>query len=100
MLLEVADSETGDGLTDKQVRDETISFFIAGHATIASALTWTWYLLSTHPAVWRKLRAEVAEVLGDRPPAVADLPRLAYTGMVVQEAMRLYPPIYLVRAAP
>jgi cytochrome P450 len=96
MLLEVADSETGDGLTDKQVRDETISFFIAGHATIASALTWTWYLLSTHPAVWRKLRAEVAEVLGDRPPAVADLPRLAYTGMVVQEAMRLYPPIYLV----
>jgi cytochrome P450 len=96
MLVEVADSETGDGLTDKQVRDETISFFIAGHATIASALTWTWYLLSTHPAVWRKLRAEVAEVLGDRPPAVADLPRLAYTGMVVQEAMRLYPPIYLV----
>ena len=68
MLLEVADSETGDGLTDKQVRDETISFFIAGH-TIASALTWTWYLLSTHPAVWRKLRAEVAEVLGDRRPA-------------------------------
>ena len=96
MLVEVADSETGDGLTDKQVRDETISFFIAGHATIASALTWTWYLLSTHPAVWRRLRAEVAEVLGDRPPAVADLPRLAYTAMVVQEAMRLYPPIYLV----
>ena len=60
MLLEVADSETGDGLTDKQVRDETISFFIAGHATIASALTWTWYLLSTHPTVWRKLRANVA----------------------------------------
>ena len=59
MLLEVADSETGDGLTDKQVRDETISFFIAGH-TIASALTWTWYLLSTHPTVWRKLRAKVA----------------------------------------
>jgi cytochrome P450 len=96
MLVEVADSETGDGLTDKQVRDETISFFIAGHATIASALTWTWYLLSTHPAIWRKLRAEVAEVLGDRPPGVADLPRLPRTGMVVQEAMRLYPPIYLV----
>jgi Cytochrome P450 len=72
------------------------SFFIAGHATIASALTWTWYLLSTHPACWRRLRAEVGEVLGDRPPAVADLPRLAYTAMVVQEAMRLYPPIYLV----
>ena len=96
MLIEVTDEDTGDGLTDKQVRDETISFFIAGHATIASALTWTWYLLSTHPEVWRRLRAEVAEVLGDRPPAVADLPRLAWTLMVSQEAMRLYPPIYLV----
>jgi cytochrome P450 len=96
MLVEVTDEETGAGLTDKQVRDETISFFIAGHATIASALTWTWYLLSTHPACWRRLRAEVTEVLGDRPPAVADLPRLPYTSMVVQEAMRLYPPIYLV----
>jgi cytochrome P450 len=96
MLLEVVDEETGTGLTDKQVRDETISFFIAGHATIASALTWTWYLLSTHPACWRRLRAEVDEVLGGRPPAVADLPRLAYTTMVTQEAMRLYPPIYLV----
>jgi len=96
MLVDVRDQETGARLTDKQVRDETISFFIAGHATIASALTWTWYLLSTHPECWRRLRAEVVEVLGDRPPAVADLPRLPYTTMVVQEAMRLYPPIYLV----
>ena len=96
MLVEVVDEETGTGLTDKQVRDETNSFFIAGHATIASALTWTWYLLSIHPAVWRRLRSEVCEVLGGRPPAVADLPRLAWTSMVVQEAMRLYPPIYLI----
>jgi cytochrome P450 len=96
MLVEVTDQETGERLTDKQVRDETISFFIAGHATIASALTWTWYLLSTHPESWRRLRAEVDQVLTGRVPAVADLPRLAYTTMVVQEAMRLYPPIYLV----
>jgi cytochrome P450 len=95
-LVDVRDQETGARLTDKQVRDETISFFIAGHATIASALTWTWYLLSTHPECWRRLRAEVVEVLGDHPPAVADLPRLPYTTMVVREAMRLYPPIYLV----
>ena len=95
MLVDARDQD-GARLTDKQVRDETISFFIAGHATIASALTWTWYLLSTHPAAWRRLRAEVDEVLGGRPPAVADLGRLAYTSMVVQEAMRLYPPIYLV----
>jgi cytochrome P450 len=75
MLLEVADSETGDGLTDKQVRDETISFFIAGH-TIASALTWTWYLLSTHPTVWRKLRANVAlcPYVTDRHPGFWDNP--------------------------
>jgi cytochrome P450 len=96
MLVSVVDEETGTGLTDKQVRDETISFFIAGHATIASALTWTWYLLSTHPEAWRRLRAEVDEVLGGRPPAVADLPRLGWTTMVVQETMRLYPPIYLI----
>jgi cytochrome P450 len=94
MLVDVRD-EDGARLTDKQVRDETISFFIAGHATIASALTWTWYLLSTHPESWRRLRAEVDEVLGGRPPGAADLPRLRYAGMVVQEAMRLYPPIYL-----
>ena len=95
MLVDARD-EDGARLTDKQVRDETISFFIAGHATIASALTWTWYLLSTHPESWRRLRAEVDEVLGDRRPGAAELPRLRYATMVVQEAMRLYPPIYLV----
>jgi cytochrome P450 len=95
MLVDARDQD-GARLTDKQVRDETISFFIAGHATIASALTWTWYLLSTHPESWRRLRAEADEVLGGRPPGPADLPRLRYAGMVVQEAMRLYPPIYLV----
>ncbi len=94
MLVDARD-EDGARLTDKQVRDETISFFIAGHATIASALTWTWYLLSMHPESWRRLRAEVDEVLGGRPPGASDLPRLRYAGMVVQEAMRLYPPIYL-----
>jgi cytochrome P450 len=94
MLVDARD-EDGARLTDKQVRDETISFFIAGHATIASALTWTWYLLSTHPESWRRLRAELDEVLGGRPPGAADLPRLRYAGMVVQEAMRLYPPVYL-----
>jgi cytochrome P450 len=94
MLVDARD-EDGARLTDKQVRDETISFFIAGHATIAAALTWTWYLLSTHPESWRRLKAEVDEVLGGRPPAAADLPRLRYAGMVVQEAMRLYPPVYL-----
>jgi cytochrome P450 len=94
MLVDARD-EDGARLTDKQVRDETISFFIAGHATIASALTWTWYLLSTHPESWRRLRAEVDEVLGGHPPGAADLPRLRYASMVTQEAMRLYPPIYL-----
>jgi cytochrome P450 len=96
MLVDTVDEETGARLDDKQVRDETISFFIAGHATIAAALTWIWYLLSTRPECWHRLRAEVGEVLGGRAPAVADLPRLAYTTMVVQEAMRLYPPIYLI----
>jgi cytochrome P450 len=95
MLVDARDTD-GARLTDKQVRDETISFFIAGHATIAAALTWTWYLLSRHPESWRRLRAEVEEVLGDRRPGAADVARLRYATMVVQEAMRLYPPIYLV----
>jgi cytochrome P450 len=100
MLLEARDEETGEGMTDRQIRDEVIGFLIAGHETVSAALTWTWYLLSKNPEPWRRLRAEVLEVLGDRTPTIDDLPKLQYTTMVLSEAMRLYPPIFVLMRSP
>jgi cytochrome P450 len=95
MLLESKDPETGAAVTDQQARDEVIGFFIAGHETVSSALTWTFYLLSQNPESWRKLKAEVDEVLGGRTPTVDDVPKLKYVEYVLLEAMRLYPPIFV-----
>ena len=95
MLMAARDEETGQGMSDKQLRDEVLTFFVAGHETTATALAWTFYLLSTHPQVARCLQAELAEVLCGRAPAPADLPDLRYTRMVIDEAMRLYPPAWL-----
>jgi cytochrome P450 len=95
MLLESKDPETGAAVTDQQARDEVIGFFIAGHETVSSALTWTFYLLSQNPESWRKLKAEVDEVLGGRTPTVEDVPKLKYVEYVLLEAMRLYPPIFV-----
>jgi cytochrome P450 len=95
ILLQVKDEETGKGLTDEQIRDEVIGFFIAGHETVSSAMSWTWYLLSQNPESWRRLRAEVDEVLGDRTPTADDVPKLEYTTRVLLESMRLYPPIFV-----
>ncbi len=94
MLLQARDEETGEGMSDKQLRDEVTIFIEAGTETTAMALAWTWYVLSTHPEVDRKLRAELAEVLGGRPPTAEDLPNLKYTRMVIEEALRLYPPAW------
>jgi cytochrome P450 len=78
-------------MTDRQLRDEAITLFLAGHETTASTLSWTWWLLAQNPAVEAKLQAELDAVLGDRAPALDDLPRLAYTGHVITESLRLYP---------
>jgi cytochrome P450 len=94
ILLQVKDDD-GNGLTDEQVRDEVIGFFIAGHETVSSAMSWTWYLLSQNPESWRRLRAEVDEVLGGRTPTADDIPKLEYTSRVLLESMRLYPPIFV-----
>ena len=96
MLLRVRDEETGAGLNDEQLRNETVTFLLAGHETTANALTWTFYLLSQHPEAERQIREEVSTVLGGRVPTLDDLPRLAFTRMVIQEAMRLYPPIWII----
>jgi cytochrome P450 len=97
MLLLARDTE-GDqaGMTDKQVRDETLTLFIAGHETTATALTWAWYLLAQHPEAEARMHAEIDRELGGRPPAFADLPRLTYTEHVFAEAMRLYPPAWAI----
>lgn len=94
LLLSARDEETGQGMSDKQVRDEVLTLLIAGHETTSNALSWTWYLLSQHPEVERRLRAELDEVLGGNLPTVEHLPDLKYTRMVLEEALRLYPPAF------
>jgi len=90
--LTTARGESGDAaLSDREIRDEVVTIFIAGHETTAQALSWTWYLLSQYPAVEARLQAELDEVLGGRTPAQDDLPRLAYTRRVIEESMRVYP---------
>ncbi|MBD2181246.1 cytochrome P450 [Planktothrix sp. FACHB-1355] len=93
MLMQVKDEEDGSQMTDKQLRDETITLMLAGHETTANTLSWTWMLLSQHPEVRSKLQAELKEVLDSRSATVADLPKLRYTEMIIKEAMRLYPPV-------
>ncbi len=98
-MLVAARDEDGDraGMSDEQIRDEAMTLLLAGHETTANAMTWTWYLLSQHPACEQALHAEVDAVLGDgRLPAADDLPRLPYTRAVLAESMRLFPPAYLV----
>ncbi|RME11382.1 MAG: cytochrome P450 [Bacteroidetes bacterium] len=96
MLLAARDEETGAGMSEQQLRDEVKTIFAAGHETTSNALTWAWYLLAQHPAVLRRLQAEVDEVLDGRTPTLADLPRLPYTRRVFDETLRLYTPVPLI----
>ncbi len=96
MLLSAQDEDDGGAMTDRQVRDEAMTIFLAGHETTANALTWTWYLLSGAPDAAAKLHAEIDRVLGGRLPDVGDIAALSYTEKVVTESMRLYPPAWLI----
>lgn len=91
MLFACRDEDTGEGMTDRELRDEVITTFAAGHETTAITLTWALYLLSQHPQVLRRLQQETDTVLAGRTPTLEDLPRLTYTMQVFSEAMRLYP---------
>jgi cytochrome P450 len=95
LLLE-AYEEIDASVRNQQVRDQIITLLLAGHETTAKALSWTLYLLSQHPAAEAQARQEVTTALNGRLPTTDDLPALPYTWMVIQEAMRLYPPIWLV----
>jgi cytochrome P450 len=94
MLMEARDAETGESMSDKQLRDEVMTIFLAGHETTASSLSWALYLVSKDPNVEEKLAAEVDAALNGRTPAMEDLPNLPYTRMVIEEALRLYPPAW------
>jgi cytochrome P450 len=95
-MLLAAQDEDGSGMTDKQLRDELMTIFLAGHETTALALTWAWYLLAQNPEAESRLAAELDEVLEGRAPTVEDLPRLRYADWVIKESMRLYPPAWAV----
>ena len=89
--------ETGEGLTDQELRNEVTTFIGAGNETTAVTLAWAWYLLSKHPEAARKLHAELDTVLGGRAPSAQDLPQLPYTRMILEETMQLYPAVSPVR---
>jgi len=93
-MLMAARDEDGSAMDEKQIRDEAVTIFLAGHETTAIALAWTFYLLGLHPEAEARLAREIGAVLGDRPPQTADLARLPFLSHVVTESMRLYPPAY------
>jgi cytochrome P450 len=106
LVYQIIDNSNGDrgdllslllasGLTPKEVRDEVMTFFLAGHETTSLALTWSLYLLSQRPEAWARLKSEVSDVLDGQLPTVDDVPRLPYAKAIVDEALRMYPPAYL-----
>jgi cytochrome P450 len=94
-MLVGAQTEDGNPLSPQLIHDEALTLLLAGHETTALALSWTWYLLAHHPDVDTAMQAELQTVLGGRLPTVEDLPQLQYTRMVLTEALRLYPPAWL-----
>jgi len=100
MLLAARDEGDGRGMSDEQLADEARTFLLAGHETTAISLSWSFYLLATHPRAQAKLHRELHDVLGDRLPEVSDLARLEFADQVVREAMRLYPPAFIIGREP
>jgi enediyne biosynthesis protein E7 len=96
MLLTARDKETGAGMTDKEIVDEITTLIVAGHETTASALNWTWYLLGAHPEVEARLHAEIDASEEMAVPSLQAMEALPYSNMVIREAMRLYPPVWVV----
>ncbi len=94
-LMLARDAETGESMSDRQLRDEVMTLLIAGHETTASALAWTWYLLDRHPDEQERLRDALRAAVGDRGPTVDDLPARGRFRMVMLVALRLYPPVWM-----
>ncbi len=96
MLMEASDEITGEHMNDEQLRDEIMTIFVAGYETSVVALSWAMYLLHQEKAVWQKMRHEANEVLQEQNPSFEQLGQLPYISSVINEAMRLYPPAYLI----
>lgn len=96
-LLAARDPETGEGMSDQQLRDEVMTVFLAGHETTATALTWMWYLVAGAPEVEARLHAEVDAVVAGEAPTLEEASRLTYTTQVLEEAMRLFPPVWFIK---
>jgi cytochrome P450 len=95
MLLTAREDETGNGMSATELLDEVVTMIFAGYETTATALAWTWFLLSKYPEVTKRLELELEQVLHGDAPTFADLPELRYAQMVFQESMRLYPPVWI-----
>lgn len=95
ILMRARDDETGETMSDAQLRDEVMTLLIAGHETTANALAWLWVLLDRHADEQERLRAELVAATGGRPPTVDDLPQLPRLKAVIQETLRLYPPVWM-----
>ena len=95
MLMEVRD-ENGQGLSGEEIRNQMVTFIVAGHETVASALTWAWALLAAHPQEQESLHEELSQIVRDAPLTIDDYPRLVRTRAVFDEALRLYPPAWLI----
>ena len=96
MLIQARDEESGEQMSDEQLRTEVLTFLIAGHETTAKALTWTMFLLASHPQHRRQMREEIDAAVGSRPPAASDAPMLGATQRAIEESLRLYPPVWLI----
>jgi cytochrome P450 len=96
MLMSAEDEDTGEKMSNQQLKDESITIFVAGHETTANALSWTFYLLSQHPEKLQKLQDEIDCVLQGSTPDFQSLKELKYTQMVLEESMRLYPPAWTI----
>jgi cytochrome P450 len=93
LLLNARDEDTGEPLDPVALRNEAVVLFMAGHETTANTLAWTWFILAHTPEVEARLHAELDTVIGARPPTLADVPRLVYTRAILDEVLRLYPPV-------
>jgi cytochrome P450 len=95
-LVRAQDEDDGHGMTDKQLRDEAMTLFMAGHETTANTLAWVFYLLSRHPEVEAKLHEELSRVLGGRAPTFDDVLRLGYAEDIITEALRVFPTVWII----
>lgn len=100
MLMDAVDEETGERMSDLQLRDECMTIFLAGHETTSLALSWFWLLMHEHPEEEKKLHEELKTVLNGRTPGFADIPKLKYTKQLIEETMRLYPPAWTIGRRP